>query len=145
MIHKCACFTSSETWVNTSSRHWFNYRWNIEGHSDVILPFYFRYVRGWRQSEGKAFQRSILKTRSLENTTWWWVTVPQISKQCNYMVLVTTGSSALSLPLMMLNRQRLLWAYLITVHHAASFISLCSKKTHIKMTHFQVCSLWENN
>lgn len=61
------------------------------------------------------------------------------------MALATAGNSALSLPLTMLNRQRLLWAHLITVHHAASFILSCSETLHIKMTHSQVCNLWENN
>ncbi len=69
--------------------------------------------------------------------------IHESQKKCNYMVLATAGNSALSLPLTMPNRQRLLWAHLITVHHAASFILRCSKKLHIKMTHFQVYNLWE--
>ena len=43
----------------------------------------------------------------------------------------TAGNSALTLPLTTLNRQRLLWAYLITVHHAAAFIFRFPSKWHI--------------
>lgn len=75
-------------------------------------------------------------TKSPENHTWWWVTVSQISKQCNYTVLRTARNSALSSPLTMLDKQRLLWAYMITVHLTPPFIRGI-KKNHIKITNFQ--------
>ena len=123
MTHKCTCFTGAVmTWVNISSEYWFTDRWNIIGHDDDSFSFYCYCVH---EKSSSMIPPSFYWKRQCKiplNSTWWWVTVPQISKQCNYMVLDTAGNSAPSLPLTMLDKQRLPWAYLIKVHHAASFI-----------------------
>lgn len=143
MAHKCACFTGAKTRVNINSQYRFNYSRNIkttwwhflllltvtEKNSWMIHPsFYWTRLHNPLKtpSDGELqfhrFQSDVI--------TWF----PR-----------TAGNSAPSLPLMTLNRQRLLWAYLITVHHAASFVLTCSKKNTISKWHIQVHGLWENN
>ena len=131
MAHNCACLTGVKTCVNVSSKRWFSYRWNIKGHGDVIsLPFVVVVQESRREKkrlgDDPPWLQHPLKI-PLDGELWF----HKFQSNVITWFSQTAGNSALSLPLTMLNRQRLLWAYLITVHHAAAFIFRFPSKWHI--------------